>query len=160
MIFYTLFGPTSKLEIHHDKIKVMRNPFLGFFHRKDRLVEFNLHELAHFSVVEPKVLWGRIQCESTCGKKADFRFTTNAVMMEKIAKYLNTLIAKNEKRNNPEVFAAKLAVVTAPVVIETKVSQTVAPVIEEVSNVLPFKAKAKTAKPVLNKKKIKNRKVA
>jgi hypothetical protein len=152
LIFYTLFGPTSKLEIHDDKIKVMRNPFLGFFHRKDRLVEFKLNELAHFSITEPKFVWGKLQCESACGKKADFRFTTNTVMMGKIEKYLNTLITKNEKRNNPEAFAAKFVAV-APVVIETKV-------IEEVSNVLPFKAKVKTNKPVLNKKKIKNRKVA
>lgn len=152
MIFYTLFGPTSKLEIHDDKIKLMRNPFLGFFHRKDHLVEIKLNELAHFSITEPKFVWGKIQCESACGKKADFRFTTNAVMMAKIEKYLNTLITKNEKRNNPEV--------ASPIVIETKTTTVAAPVIEEVSNVLPFKAKIKTAKPVLNKKKIKNRKVA
>lgn len=158
MIFYTLFGPTSKLEIHDDKIKVMRNPILGFFHRKDRLMEFKLNELAHFSITEPKFVWGKLQCESACGKKADFRFTTNAVMMGKIEKYLNTLITKNQRRNNPNYVEVKAV---TPVVIEAKTTFTTpAPKIEEVSNVLPFKPKNKATKPVLNKKKIKNRKVA
>lgn len=159
MIFYTLFGPTSKLEIHNDKLKLMRNPFLGFFHRKDRVMEFKLDELTQFNITEPKFVWGKIECASVCGKKADFRFTTNAVMMGKIEKYLNTLIVKNEKRNNPEVIELKVTEAPAP---------TPAPVgyetIEVVNNVLPFvpkeKIKAKKEKSVINKKKIKNRKVA
>ena len=146
MIFYTLFGPTSKLEIHNDKIKLMRNPFLGFFWRKDRLVEFKLDELSLFTISEPKSVWGKIECASECGKKASFHFTTNAVMMAKIEKYIHTLITKNEKRKFiPEETKVEIAVV-AQEVIE--------------NNVLPFKPKAKKNSITYNKKKIKNRKVA
>ena len=160
MIFYTLYGPTSKLEIHNDKIKVMRNPILGFFHRKDRLMEFKLDELSYFNITEPKVVWGKVECATECGKKGSFRFTTNAVMMSKIEKYLNTLIAKNEKRKLGPVVAEVAAPVVAPV-IEVKAVHTEE---EFVNNVLPFvakpKAKAKKDKQQFSKKKIKNRRVA
>lgn len=151
MIFYTLSGPTSKLEIHNDRIKLMRNPFLGFFWRKDRLMEFKLDELALFTISEPKSLWGKIEWASEDGNKASFHFTTNAVMMSKIEKYMHTLIAKNEKRKN---------IPTEIVVAETKVEfKASTPEVIE-NNVLPFKPKAKKAKLNYNKKKIKNRKVA
>jgi hypothetical protein len=73
LIFYKLKGPRNKLEIHHDKIKLVKSPWWSPFGPKDEKLE-----------------WANFE-----GQKCSFRFSTNMLMMDKIEKYVHKLILKN-----------------------------------------------------------------
>lgn len=98
MIFYTLQGPKYKLEIHDDKIKLIKRTWWGFLSSNKEISEWKLDELALFQIAEPKFIWGKLEWASFNGNKTSFRFSTNAVMMDKIEKYVQRLILKNVQR--------------------------------------------------------------
>lgn len=97
MIFYTLQGPGQKLEIHHDKVKLIKTGWLSFFRKKSHLT-WDLQQLSDFHVSVPKLIWGKIEWSTFDGQKHHFRFSTNALMVSKIEKYLQKLIIKNHQR--------------------------------------------------------------
>ena len=98
MIFYTLQGPKYKLEIHNDKIKLIKKAWWSFFTSKNEILEWKLDELSQFQIAVPKFIWGKLEWASFDGNKTSFRFSTNAVMMNKIEKYVHRLILKNVQR--------------------------------------------------------------
>jgi hypothetical protein len=95
MIFYTLQGPKSKLEIHHDKLKLTNRAFWNIFSSKKNQTEWKLSELSHFKITVPKFIWGKLEWSTSDGNKESFRFTTNSEMMKKIEKYMQKVIIKN-----------------------------------------------------------------
>lgn len=95
MIFYTLQGPTSHLEIHEDKIKLVHKRWLQIFVPKNEVMEWKLHELTQFQISVPKLIWGKLEWSTFDGGKGVYRFTTNSNMVSKIEKYLQKLIIKN-----------------------------------------------------------------
>lgn len=98
MIFYTLQGPKYKLEIHHDKIKLVKRTWWSLFSPKNEILEWKLDELTQFQIASPKMIWGKLEWANFNGNKSSFRFSTNAVMMDKIEKYVHKLILKNFQR--------------------------------------------------------------
>jgi hypothetical protein len=98
VIFYTLQGPTYHLEIHDDKMKLVKKPWWGLFGAKNEIHEWKLEELAQFNIATPKFIWGKLEWANFSGDKCSFRFSTNAVMMNKIEKYIHKLILKNFQR--------------------------------------------------------------
>lgn len=100
MIFYTLQGPKHRLEIHNDKLKLIKRPWWRVFSYKEKTLEFKLSELSEFRVATPKTLTGVLVWETFDGNKGTFTFTTNAKMMGMIEKYVHKLIVKNNKTRN------------------------------------------------------------
>ena len=98
MIFYTLQGPKYKLEIHDDRIKLIRKPWWTIFSTKNEILEWKLEELSQFQISGPKFIWGKLEWANFNGNKSSFRFSTNAMMMDKIEKYVHKLILKNFQR--------------------------------------------------------------
>lgn len=100
MIFYTLQGPNSKLEIHDDRMKLVKKSWWALLSRKDKVTEFELSELAQFHITNPKFIWGKIEWSVASGAKGSFRFTTSSEMMLKIEKYMNKLVIKNIQKHH------------------------------------------------------------
>ena len=98
MIFYTLQGPQSTLEIHDDKIRVIKKSWWGALSRQNLVLEYSLNNLAQFNIASPKLVWGRLEWSTFEGEKGSFRFSTNTVMMDKIEKYMHKLVLKNIQR--------------------------------------------------------------
>lgn len=98
MIFYTLQGLQSKLEIHDDKIKLIKNTWWGAITGKEQVIEFKLGELSEFNITSPKFIWGKLEWMTFEGAKGSFRFSTNSIMMDKIEKYMHKLVLKNIQR--------------------------------------------------------------
>lgn len=102
MIFYTLQGPIHCLEIHDDKIKLIKKNWMRFFSKK-QMLEYKLSELTEFRVTSPKLITGRLEWSTLDGTKGCFRFSTNSVMMGKIEKYIHTRITKNNQSRSGDV---------------------------------------------------------
>lgn len=101
MIFYTIKGPKNQLEIHHDKIKLVKSNWWSLFSPKDEKLEWGLHEIAHFQIIRSHLFWSKLEWANFDGHKCSFRFSTNLTMMDKIEKYVHKLIIKNiQKRKN------------------------------------------------------------
>ncbi len=98
MIFYTLQGPKYKLEIHDDKIRLVRKGWARFLTGRDAVSEWKLSELAQFQISRPKVIWGKLEWSTLDGQKGACSFSTNAIMVGKIERYLHKLIIKNLNR--------------------------------------------------------------
>ena len=103
MIFYSLSGPTYKLEIHDHKLKLIKRTWAALFAAKNETLEWKLDEMEHFKISVPKFIWGKLEWATTDGKKGSFRFSTNSVMMEKIEKYMNKLIVKNMLKKQAKI---------------------------------------------------------
>ena len=97
MIFYTLQGPTSKLEIYNDKIQLIKKKWIQIFSKKDHMDTWSINDLSEFEITVPKFLIfsGKLEWTTFNGEKGTFRFTTNAVMTKKIETYLKKRILKN-----------------------------------------------------------------
>lgn len=98
MIFYTLQGPKYRLEIHDDKIKLIRKGFWGLFSNGQSHMEWRLDELAQFQISAPKFIWGKLEWSTFDGTKNSFKFTTNAAMVAKIERYMHKLVLKNYQK--------------------------------------------------------------
>ena len=102
MIFYTLQGPNYKLEIHDDKLRLIRKGMMRVLSREPRFVDWDLQSLASFEISIPQyILWGKLEWKSFDGKQGNFRFSTNADMVKKIEKYLQKLIIRNHQQIKP-----------------------------------------------------------
>jgi hypothetical protein len=99
LIFYTLQGPTCKLEIYEDKILLIKRSWLSLFLRKESPNFWKICELSQFEITVPKFLIfsGKIEWATFNGSKGTFRFSTNATMMKKIETYLQKRVIKNHK---------------------------------------------------------------
>ena len=95
MIFYTLKGPRNKLEIHDNKIKLVKSAWWSIFSPKDEMLEWDLNEIAKFQIVKTHFFWGKLEWANFEGQKCSFRFSTNLIMMDKIEKYIHKLILRN-----------------------------------------------------------------
>lgn len=96
MIFYTLQGLNYKLEIYTDKIKLIKRPWLAFFTKTPWIQSWEIDQLEAFQVTTPKVFFsGKLQWKTFGGDQVTFRFTTTALMVDKIELYFQKRIAKN-----------------------------------------------------------------
>lgn len=102
MIFYTLQGPTHKLEIYEDRMKLVKKAWIKWIGRKDNSRTFPISELSHFEVTIPKFgpISGKIEWTTFGDEKASFRFTTHPAMVKKIELYLQKVIIRNHQRKN------------------------------------------------------------
>lgn len=102
MIHYTLQGPSYELEIHEDKIKLIKKPWLKVFTRKSETTSWEITNLAQFEITVPKFLMisGKIQWTTFNGETGTFRFSTNPVMVKKIEAYLQKRVIKNHHAFN------------------------------------------------------------
>lgn len=98
MIFYTLQGPKYRLEIHDDKIKLIRSGFWGLFNRSEPQMEWRLDELSQFQISVPKFIWGKLEWATFDGTKSSFKFSTNAAKVTKIERYMHKLVLKNYQK--------------------------------------------------------------
>lgn len=99
MIFYTLQGFGHQLEIHEDKIYLLKKTWLKLLTTKTPPESWELDELSHFEISVPKFIFsGKVTWKSFDGRSGSFRFTTNAQMMKKIETYLQKRIIKNHYR--------------------------------------------------------------
>ena len=102
MIFYTLRGPVYHLEIHEDKMLLKKNRLWKILGNKEEHV-WPLRDLSSFQVSCPKLIWGKLEWITEDGKKTNFRFTTNSIMVHKIEKYLQKMIIKNYQKKMKRV---------------------------------------------------------
>ena len=108
MIFYTLQGPQHRLEIHDDKIKLIKKPLWRLFKNQNEIEEWSLQELSKFQISVPKVIWGKLEWSTFNGSQSSFHFSTNNLMMIKIEKYVQKLINKNVQRQQNIVEEVKI----------------------------------------------------
>ncbi len=97
MIFYTLRGPTAKLEIYNDKIRLIKKTWVKLLSKKESSDTWFISDLSEFEITVPKFLFfsGKIEWTTFSGQKGSFRFTTNALMTKKIETYLQKRVLKN-----------------------------------------------------------------
>jgi len=96
VIFYTLQGPKYKIEIHDDKIKLIRKGIWGWLSPKSKETIIQLSELSIFQASSPSLIgYGKLECSTFNGKKIVLRFSTNSQMMSKIERYMQKIILKN-----------------------------------------------------------------
>jgi hypothetical protein len=99
VIFYTLSGPKFTLEVHDDKIKLVRRAWWKLLSREPQVSTWEVQNLSTFTMTNPSFLsMGRLEWQSVNGHKGRFRFTTNAEMVKKIERYLQEKIIKNEEK--------------------------------------------------------------
>lgn len=108
MIFYTLQGPTCKLEICEDKIRVTRKTWARLFGKNEFPEDFKIAELSHFEITVPKFLFvsGKLEWTTFNGQKGTFRFTTNPAMVKKIETYLQKRVIKNHQHSGTRPLSA------------------------------------------------------
>ncbi len=99
MIFYTLQGPTYKLEIYEDQIRLIPKTWSQIFRKKKTADRFIIRELSQFEITVPKFLFisGKIEWSTFNGHQGSFRFTTNPAMVKKIEIYLQKRVIKNHQ---------------------------------------------------------------
>lgn len=104
MIFYTLQGPTSKLEIYDDEIRLNRKSWAKIFGKNELPDRFKISDLSYFEITVPKFLFvsGKIEWTTFSGQKGSFRFSTNPAMVKKIEIYLQKRVIKNHQLTRPE----------------------------------------------------------
>lgn len=99
MIYYTLKGPSHSLEIHDDKILLIKRTWLRLFSSKMPPKVWTMEGLAQFNITIPQyLLWGKVEWSSFDGNHGTFRFSTNPIMMKKIELYLQKRIIKNHQK--------------------------------------------------------------
>lgn len=98
MIFYTLQGPGYKLEIHENKILLLKKSWLQVLTKNVPAEAWEIQELSRFEITVPKLFWGKLAWESFDGNNGTFRFTTTPAMVKKIESYLQKRILKNHQK--------------------------------------------------------------
>jgi hypothetical protein len=102
MIFYTLQGLKYKIEIHDEKIKLIKRNFI-FYLNFDEVIEYSLSELAQFSITYPKYLLGEIKWTTFNGDQKKLSFTSNVNVAVKIERYMHKLVFKNYQRKQKNI---------------------------------------------------------
>lgn len=102
MIHYTLQGPSYELEIHEDKIRLIKKPWLKIFSKVQETTSWEITDLSQFEITVPKFLMisGKLQWSTFKGETGTFRFTTNPLMVKKIEAYLQKRVIKNHHAAN------------------------------------------------------------
>jgi hypothetical protein len=100
LIFYTLQGPTGKLEIFSDHLKIVKKSWHRIFSNKNQKDLWSINELSRFEITIPKFLFfsGKIEWSTFNGESGIFRFSTNPIMVKKIEAYLQRRIIKNYQK--------------------------------------------------------------
>ena len=98
LIHYTLQGPGFEMEIHEDKIKLIKKAW-KFFTKDPSTQCWDITELAQFEITTSKLLLssGKIQWTTFNGEHGAFEFTTNPAMVKKIETYLQKRVLKNHQ---------------------------------------------------------------
>lgn len=107
MIFYTLQGLKYRLEIHDDKIKLIKKGLFGIFPSRQENQEWELNELSQFQITSPKFIWGKLEWKTFDGDKTTFKFTTNSTMVSKIERYMHKLVLKNYQKRQALTYHRK-----------------------------------------------------
>lgn len=99
MIFYTLQGPGHELQIHEDKIYLIKKPWVSILSKSVPPTSWEITQLSQFEITVPKFLMisGKIQWQTFQGQVGSFRFTTTPAMVKKIEIYLQKRIIKNHQ---------------------------------------------------------------
>ena len=96
MIFYTLKGPSNKLEIHDEKVQTFKKTWWALLTREPHTRSFQMSRLQSFQIAKPKfLLWGRIDWSTLDGEKGSFHYSTDSDMVKKIERYMQKKIEKN-----------------------------------------------------------------
>jgi hypothetical protein len=99
VIYYTVKGPSFHLEFHEDKLQLIKRSWPDFLRKQKIINTWSLDELSSFKISMPKyILWGKLEWETFEGEKGTFRFSTNALMVQKIEKYMQKKVIKNHQR--------------------------------------------------------------
>lgn len=98
MIFYTLQGPSYQLEIHEDKIRLVKKTWFKFLTKDTPPTIWQIQNLSRFEIAVPKLIWGKLAWEDFNGVKGSFRFTTTPAMVKKIETYLQKRVIKNHQK--------------------------------------------------------------
>lgn len=112
MIFYTLQGPKFNLEIHEDKIKLVKKYWFRLWNRTPTISSWEIENLSQFEVTVPRffIFSGKIEWKTFEGQQGQFRFTTTPAMVKKIETYLQKRVIRNHqqlKLVRPEVRAKR-----------------------------------------------------
>ena len=99
MIFYTLQGPGYELEIHEDKLRIIRKNWFSFLRVQTSSSVWEIKDLSQFNITVPKffMISGKIEWQTFKGEKGHFRFSTNPVMVKKIEAYIQKRVIKNHQ---------------------------------------------------------------
>ncbi len=97
MIHYILQGPAYSLEIHDDKLRLVKRSWTKIFSKKSENPTWEIKELCQFEIMTPKFLMisGKLQWSTFNGELGHFRYSTNSQMVKKIEAYMQKQILKN-----------------------------------------------------------------
>ncbi|MFP5387059.1 MAG: hypothetical protein ACLGHN_13345 [Bacteriovoracia bacterium] len=100
MIFYTLQGPGYELEIHDDKLRIIRKSWFSFLGKNSSSLTWEIKDLSQFNITVPKffMISGKIEWQTFKGEKGHFRFSTNPLMVKKIEAYIQKKVIKNHQQ--------------------------------------------------------------
>ena len=116
MIFYTVQGPSYKLEIHDDHLRLVKKSWFNLVTKQRPVEAWEIQNLSRFEISVPKLIWGKLEWEDFQGVKGSFRFTTTPAMVKKIETYLQKRVLKNHQ----QAAAAKKAAPQADILHMTK----------------------------------------
>jgi hypothetical protein len=100
LIFYTLQGPNYELEIHEDKIQLIKRPWASWFFKKKEIHSWQIKDLSIFEISVPKFLMfsGKLHWQTFSGETGTFKFSTTPAMVKKIETYLQKRVIKNHQQ--------------------------------------------------------------
>ena len=99
MIFYTLQGPKYELEIHEDRIKLIKKSWMYFLTRNTEVRIWDIKDLSQFQITVPKflIISGKIEWQTFDGQIGFFKFSTHPAMVKKIEAYIQKRVIKNHQ---------------------------------------------------------------
>lgn len=101
MIFYTISGPTTNLEIRDDQLIVKSKGPFSWLHKKESDVTIPLNQIRQFMVTR-NLLMGKIVI-SNGEQTYQMSFTSPYKMVQMIEKYMQKRILKNIQAIAPQV---------------------------------------------------------
>jgi radical SAM superfamily enzyme YgiQ (UPF0313 family) len=100
LIFYTLKGPSYKLEISENSLKLVKKSWFQFFTPKPHTESWEIDKLSVFEMSSNTILGGKLQWQTFEGVEGSFRFSTSTLMVKKIETYLQKKVIKNHQNLN------------------------------------------------------------
>ena len=104
LLFYTIQGPGYCLEIHQEKISLVKKNWLPRITKDLHALTWEIDDLKNFEISAPKFLFfsGKITWETFSGEIGKFKFSTSPIMVKKIETYLQKRIMKNHQRRKSQ----------------------------------------------------------